>query len=241
MDTTQESPRDRADSDSRGDPRGSGGGSAGHWVSASLEQAIECGTDLVAVGGDLDPRRLLCAYTAGVFPWYEEDSPVLWWCPDPRAVLEPDGLHVSRRLARTIRSGRFRTTFNEDFPAVIRECARGRAEGTWITPKMISAYIRLHRLAHAHSVECWLDGRLAGGVYGVSVGGFFAGESMFHRVADASKVALVALVEGLRERGFTLFDLQILNDYTRQFGATEIPRSEYLARLAAVVRLPVAF
>src|SRR5581483_5296550 len=156
---------------------------------------------LVAVGGDLRPETLLTAYRRGVFPWYEEGLPVCWWSPDPRAVLPINGLHVSRRLARTIRTGRFAVTVNRDFAGVIRGCAN-RAEGTWITRDMVAAYERLHELGYAHSVEAWRDGALAGGVYGVAIGGLFSAESMFHRVSDASKAALVALVERLRARGF---------------------------------------
>src|SRR5947207_14465700 len=144
---------------------------------------------LLAVGGDLRPARLLDAYRRGIFPFFDEDGPVLWWSPDPRAVFEMGGLHVSRRLARTLRSGRFRVTFDRDFGGVIRGCADRPGQGVWITESMTAAYAGLHRLGHAHSVEVWRDGRLAGGLYGVAVGGLFSGESMFSRVADASKVA----------------------------------------------------
>jgi leucyl/phenylalanyl-tRNA---protein transferase len=195
---------------------------------------------LVAVGGDLRPERLLLAYRRGVFPWYDEPGPVLWWSPDPRAIFELDGLHVPRRLERTIRSGRFRVSVNLDFAGVIRGCA-DREEGTWITADMIRAYETLHRMGHAHSVEVWCEGELAGGIYGVAIGGFFAGESMFTRRRDASKVALVHLVERLRERGFQLFDIQLLTDHTRRLGAIEISRSQYLARLRETIALPVSF
>jgi leucyl/phenylalanyl-tRNA--protein transferase len=193
----------------------------------------------LAVGGDLSAERLLAAYTAGIFPYYES-PPVLWWSPDPRAVFDLDGFHVSRRLARTIRSGRFRVSFDQAFDAVIRACG-DRDEGTWITAEMIAAFNDLHRLGHAHSVEVWQGDTLAGGVYGVTVGGLFAGESMFSRVSDASKVALVHLVERLRQRGFVLFDVQILNDHTASLGAVEIPRRVYLHRLADAVRRDVRF
>jgi leucyl/phenylalanyl-tRNA--protein transferase len=185
---------------------------------------------LVAVGGDLRPERLLEAYRCGVFPWYSEGDPVCWWSPDPRAIFELDGLHVSRRLARTIRSGRYTVTVNQDFRGVIRGCA-DRDEGTWITADMIRAYERLHRLGHAHSAEVWSGGQLAGGVYGVTVGGLFAGESMFTRQRDASKVALAFVVERLRQRGFQLFDIQFVTEHTAGLGAVEIPRKEYLRRL----------
>ena len=190
---------------------------------------------LVAVGGDLRPERLLEAYRHGVFPWYDEGDPVCWWSPDPRAIFELDALHVPRRLVRTLRSGRFRCTVDQDFAGVIRGCA-DREEGTWITEDMVTAYETLHRLRHAHSVEAWYEGRLAGGLYGVTVGAFFAGESMFTRVRDASKVALVYTVERLRQRGFTLFDTQMLTPHTARLGAVEISREEYLARLRDALR-----
>jgi leucyl/phenylalanyl-tRNA--protein transferase len=196
---------------------------------------------LVGVGGDLSPARLLEAYRHGIFPWYDEQTPVMWWSPDPRAIFELDGLHVSRRLQRTIRSGRFAVTVNRDFAGVIRACAVRPAEGTWITPEMIDAYERLHQLGFAHSIEAWRGDVLAGGVYGVAVGGFFAGESMFTRIRDGSKVALVALVERLRQRGFTLFDTQFVTDHTRRLGAVEIPRDEYLARLREALAHEVTF
>jgi leucyl/phenylalanyl-tRNA--protein transferase len=196
---------------------------------------------LVAVGGDLRPERLLEAYRRGIFPFFDEHSPILWWSPDPRAVFEMDGLRVSRRLARTVRSGRFELTLDRDFGGVIRGCARGPGEGVWITADMIAAYAELHRLGHAHSVEAWYEGELAGGVYGVAAGGLFAGESMFTRVSDASKVALVHLTGHLRRRGYVLFDVQYLNPHTESLGAVEISRREYLARLRAALRLPVTF
>jgi leucyl/phenylalanyl-tRNA--protein transferase len=196
---------------------------------------------LLAVGGDLRPATLLDAYRRGVFPWYDDSTPICWWSPDPRAIIPLDGLHVSRRLARTLRSGTFEVMANRDFAGVIRGCAHRPGEGTWITADMIDAYERLHRLGHAHSVEVWRDGALVGGVYGVAVGGAFAGESMFHRVPDASKVALVRLLERLTERGFQLFDIQFLTPHTARMGGVEVPRREYLARLASVVDLAVSF
>src|SRR5438128_1289610 len=159
---------------------------------------------LVAVGGDLSPARLLEAYRRGIFPWYDEQTPILWWSPDPRAVFELDRFHVSRRLRRTLLSGQFTITVNRDFGAVIRACADRPGEGTWITPDMIDAYERLHRLGFAHSLEVWQGPELAGGIYGVALGGLFAGESMFTRLRDGSKVALVRLVEHLRRRGYQL-------------------------------------
>jgi leucyl/phenylalanyl-tRNA--protein transferase len=208
---------------------------------------------LVGIGGDLRPATLLRAYSDGVFPWFSQGDPILWWSPDPRSVIELDGLHVSRSLTRTIRRGKFRVTMNRAFGEVVRGCATARADGTWITGPMIAAYETLHRLGHAHSVETWartdavsreasaerddLEGwALAGGIYGVAVGALFAGESMFHRVTDASKVALVALVGRLRERRFELFDVQMRTDHTARMGATDIPRPEYQRRLREAVR-----
>jgi leucyl/phenylalanyl-tRNA--protein transferase len=198
-------------------------------------------TGLIAIGGDLRPARLLQAYRHGIFPWYGEDDPVCWWSPDPRAIVPLDGFHVPRRLRRTIDSGRFTLTINRDFAGVIRGCAEGRTDGTWITPEMIAAYETLHHMGHAHSVETWVDDALAGGIYGVALGGFFAGESMFTRRRDASKVALAFLVEHLRRRGFLLVDIQFLTEHTARFGAVEIPRSDYLARLRHALMLRVTF
>jgi leucyl/phenylalanyl-tRNA--protein transferase len=196
---------------------------------------------LIAAGGSLAPEILLEAYRCGVFPWYSAETPILWWSPDPRAIFELDRFHISRRLARTVRSGRFRVTVNQDFAGVIRGCADRPGEGTWILPEMIAAYCELQRLGWAHSVEVWAGNILAGGVYGVAVGGLFAGESMFSRQRDASKVALVHLVDRLRTRGFQLFDIQFRTEHTSTLGAVEVPRAVYLARLHAALRLAVRF
>ena len=190
---------------------------------------------LVGVGGTLDPPYLLRAYSEGVFPWFGEGDPILWWSPDPRAVFDIDGLHVSRRLARTLRSGQFQITYNAAFGQVIRACG-DRPEGTWITQDMVAAYEELNRLGFAHSVEAWQDGELVGGIYGVSLNGFFAAESMFFRRTDASKAAMVGLFERLRARGFDLVDTQMLTEHTERMGAYEIPREEYLERLRAALR-----
>ncbi len=195
----------------------------------------------VALGGDLSVPRLLLAYRSGIFPWSVD--PVTWWSPDPRGVLELDRFHVSRSLARTLRKGIYRVTVDQAFRAVIEGCAEpgpGRTS-SWITPEFVSAYLRLHEEGHAHSVECWRDGVLVGGVYGVHIGGFFSGESMFHRASDASKVALSGLVEHLKGRGFTLFDIQMVTPHTCQLGATSISRADYLRRLERAVELPCAF
>ncbi|QEH38498.1 Leucyl/phenylalanyl-tRNA--protein transferase [Aquisphaera giovannonii] len=194
---------------------------------------------ILAIGGDLEPGRLLAAYREGIFPWYEAGGPILWWSPDPRAVLFLDELKVSRRLARTIRSGRFETRHDTAFAAVIRACAeasRPGEDGTWITAEMQRAYIRLHELGHAHSTEAWRDGKLVGGIYGVRVGRCFCGESMFHAETDASKVALVALVGRLKAEGVTMMDCQVASGHMLSLGAREIPRRRFLEELAAGLR-----
>ena len=196
---------------------------------------------LLAIGGDLTPQRLLIAYRSGIFPWSEEGLPVLWWSPHPRAILELDALKVTRRLKRTCQSGRFELAVNRSFETVMRHCAQRPKQANWITSSMIAAYSELNRMGYAHSVEAWQDGELAGGIYGVAIGGFFAGESMFYRRSDASKVAFVYLVNRLQQRGFTLFDLQIINDHTARFGATEIARDRFLKRLKLAIELPVRF
>lgn len=209
------------------------------WIPPELADS----DGFVGVGGDLSPRTLLRAYAEGVFPWYGDDDPILWWSPDPRAIIElsgPDpygGLHVSRRLARTLRSGKFRITVNHCFEQVIRGCGENRAEGTWITPEIIDAYLELHRLGFAHSVESWVGETLAGGVYGVALGGLFAAESMFYRISDGSKVALAALVRRLRQQGFVLLDVQMTTPHTERMGAINIPRADYLQRLRQAIRL----
>ncbi len=195
---------------------------------------------LIAQGGDLEPGTIVAAYRRGIFPWPYDESAMLWWSPDPRAVLPLDALHVSRSLARTLRRCRFRVTLNAAFEAVIDGCAA--REETWITPSMRAAYVRLHGLGWAHSVEVWgADGVLGGGLYGVAIGGLFAAESMFHRLTDASKVAVVALVQHARRVGTTLLDVQVPSDHLSTLGARAIARREYLTRLAAAVRRPVAF
>jgi leucyl/phenylalanyl-tRNA--protein transferase len=196
---------------------------------------------LVAVGPKLQHERLLLAYRRGIFPWYDAGDPVCWWSPDPRAIFELDSFRVGHRLARTLRSGRFQVTVNRDFGQVIRGCAYRPGEGTWITAAMVAAYTALHERGYAHSIETWHESALAGGVYGVALGGFFAGESMFTRVRDASKVALAFLVDRLRARGFQLFDIQFLTDHTARLGALEIPRVEYLKRLNRALQLPATF
>lgn len=185
-----------------------------------------------AVGEDLTPTTLTAAYRLGLFPW-PAGGRVWWWSPDPRAVLPLDGLHVPRSLARTLRRGELRCTMDERFADVIAGCADRPGQGTWITPAMRRAYTRLHQLGHAHSIEVWDSaGRLVGGLYGVAVGAAFSGESMFHRVCDASKVALVETVTRLRAGGFTLFDVQQDTPHLSRFGAVPVPRERFLAELA---------
>lgn len=191
---------------------------------------------LLAVGGDLRAERLLEAYRHGIFPWYNEGQPILWWSPDPRAVLFPDKLNVSRSLRKTIRRGDFSVTLDTRFAEVMQQCAAPRQQhpqgGTWITPEMFEAYVHLHKLGYAHSVESWHDGVLVGGLYGVSLGGMFFGESMFARTTDASKVALVWLLRQLQVWGFRLVDCQLPSPHLSSLGAEEIRRREFLDHLA---------
>jgi leucyl/phenylalanyl-tRNA--protein transferase len=189
---------------------------------------------LLAVGGELSPERLLLAYSSGIFPWYNETDPILWWSPDPRCILEPDRLRVSHRLARTLRRGTYAVTFDRCFSAVIEACGAVRTEkgeGTWLSRDMIDAYLRLHTLGFAHSVECWQGEVLVGGLYGVALGRCFFGESMFHRQTDASKVAFVTLVRRLQEEGVELIDCQLPTAHLASLGAEEISRSDFLQRL----------
>ncbi|WP_455388495.1 leucyl/phenylalanyl-tRNA--protein transferase [Petrachloros mirabilis] len=197
---------------------------------------------LLAVGGDLQPERLLEAYRHGIFPWYDDAQPILWWSPDPRAVLFPDKLHISRSLERTIRRGTFTLTLDRCFREVMTQCAGPRPQypegGTWITSAMIEAYTRLHDLGYAHSIEAWKEEQLVGGLYGVAIGGAFFGESMFSRAADASKVALVTLVRQLQAWGFQIFDCQQTSPHVMRLGAEEISRRDFVNHLAAATTLP---
>ena len=187
---------------------------------------------LLAVGGDLRPERLLAAYRHGIFPWYEVGQPILWWSPDPRAVLLPAELHISRSLRRTLRSDRYRVSVDTAFARVIDACADARGgAGTWITPEMRTAYVQLHQLGHAHAVESWLGDQLVGGLYGIAIGGVFFGESMFSRAADASKVALVRLVRLLESRGVELIDCQVATGHLATLGSRLLPRRDFLARV----------
>lgn len=190
---------------------------------------------LVAVGGNLSVERLLLAYELGLFPWYNENYPPLWWCPNPRAILPLDALHVSRSMRRTLRQNDFRVTWNQAFGQVIRNCGDRRKEGTWILPEVVEAYETLHRQGYAYSVEVWNDEVLVGGLYGVQRGGLFAAESMFHRERDMSKVALLMCAHSLRIAGIGLFDVQFLTPHLASLGAVEITRDNYLQRLAKEV------
>jgi leucyl/phenylalanyl-tRNA--protein transferase len=194
---------------------------------------------LLAVGGDLSVERLLVAYRNGIFPWYSEGEPILWWSPDPRLVLYPAELRISRSLQKTIRRNLFQTTFDSAFDDVVQACAetkRTYGDGTWITDEMKEAYGRLFYRGYAHSVEAWQAGNLVGGLYGVSIGRVFFGESMFSRVSNASKVAFVALVKDLQHRAFVLIDCQVRTDHLIRFGAREIPRKHFLEQVAKATR-----
>jgi leucyl/phenylalanyl-tRNA--protein transferase len=196
---------------------------------------------LLAVGGDLSEKRLLLAYRMGIFPWYSENEPIMWWTPDPRLVLYTDEFIVSKSLQKVIRKNIFQITIDTVFERVIRSCAKTRTEkneATWIGEDMIKAYCRLHQAGFAHSFEAWKDGELAGGLYGVSLGKCFFGESMFSHESNSSKVALAALVDFLRKRSFRLIDCQITTDHFIHSGAREIPRKVFLKELASALQSP---
>lgn len=216
-----------------------------YWVGARrmgadfppLHHAQDEPNGLIAIGGDLRPERLLGAYRRGIFPWYSVGQPILWWSPDPRTVLEPRALHVSRSLAKRVRNGGFELSFDEDFAAVIDACAVPRASesGTWITPEMRDAYLALHAQGHAHSVECRQAGELCGGLYGVAIGRLFFGESMFSRARDASKVALVQLCAWLDAWGYELIDCQMHTAHLASLGAREVTRAAFAGDVARLV------
>lgn len=194
---------------------------------------------LLAVGGDLSCERLLLAYSMGIFPWYIESSPIFWWSPDPRLVLFPEELHVSRSLKQIIKKQIFTITTDKAFEEVIRNCAtikRRGSKGTWLTEEMINAYIDLHRLNYAHSCESWYNGELVGGLYGVAIGGVFFGESMFTKMSNASKVAFVKTVESLNSWGFVIIDCQVQTKHLMSFGARLIPRKQFLKILDEAIK-----
>ena len=193
------------------------------------EEADESG--LLAIGGDLSIERLKLAYSNGIFPWYEEGMPILWWSPDPRMVLFPDKMLISHSLRQVVKKNSFHITYDTEFGRVIEECSltpRKDQEGTWITRDMKSAYVRLFEAGFAHSVESWLDGKLVGGLYGVAIGKAFFGESMFHKETNASKVALVHLVDKLKDWGYRIIDAQVYTNHLESLGGELIPRNQYL-------------
>ncbi len=203
-----------------------------------VESALTDPDGLLCAGGDLQPARILTAYRRGIFPWYAPGQPILWWSPDPRMVLFPDELKVSRSLRRSLRSRGYRTTHDTRFDEVIRQCADSgtRAfEGTWISPQLHAAYVELHRLGFAHSLEVWLGERLVGGLYGLELGRVFFGESMFSLATDASKVALYWLVASLKERGVELIDCQVASPHLFSLGARLLPRDAFVARLQRAI------
>jgi len=194
---------------------------------------------LIAFGGDLTPKRILSAYSQGIFPWYSPGEPILWWSPDPRFVLFPQKFHISKSLSKTIRKGNYKITMDQAFESVINECANIRNEtgcGTWITNEMTQAYIKLFEMGYAHSVETWMDDQLAGGLYGVSLGRMFAGESMFFRKTNASKIAMVALVSFSRSFNFDFIDCQFKTTHLKSLGAENIPRELFLQLLKKSLR-----
>ncbi|WP_181298579.1 leucyl/phenylalanyl-tRNA--protein transferase [Pseudomonas sp. Q2-TVG4-2] len=205
-----------------------------------LEKAMHEPNGLLAAGGDLSPERLLAAYRHGCFPWYQDGQPVLWWSPDPRTVLYPEELHVSRSLRKKLRQGTFNVTFDRAFRDVIEGCAGPRSynDGTWITTPMQNAYVKLHQLGIAHSVEVWQDEQLVGGLYGLAMGRLFFGESMFSHTTDASKAGFVTLVERLRDWGFKMIDCQMPTQHLASFGARAIARQAFAETLAKYLDEP---
>lgn len=215
------------------------------WLGASyrfppVEQALSEPNGLLAAGGDLSPERLLWAYRQGIFPWFSEGQPILWWSPDPRMVLFPHELVIGRTLGKSLRKGTFEVRCDHSFAAVMHACAAPRRDqdGTWISQAMIDAYVKLHARGIAHSVETWQEGRLVGGLYGIAIGRAFFGESMFSRASDASKVAFVHLVRFLQNNDFGIIDCQMRTDLLSSFGAREIPRRRFVEVLAELVNYP---
>jgi leucyl/phenylalanyl-tRNA--protein transferase len=203
-------------------------------------EALGSPNGLLAWGGDLQPERLLTAYRSGIFPWYSDEQPILWWSPVPRCVIFPDKVYLSRRTRRRYNSGVYRLSADSAFAEVISGCAepRGLASGTWITQEMLEAYIHLHQLGHAHSLEVWEEDLLVGGIYGLAIGSVFFGESMFSRRTDASKIALVALCRQLHGRGYGLLDCQVGNPHLHSMGAEELERGAFEALLADLIEKP---
>ncbi|MBI1907479.1 MAG: leucyl/phenylalanyl-tRNA--protein transferase [Rhodocyclales bacterium] len=201
-----------------------------------VESALDDPDGLLAAGGALTPEWLLAAYRRGIFPWYSGDQPILWWSPDPRLVLVPAQIKISRSLAKTLRRGHFEVRFDSAFAAVVTACAQPRepSGGTWITPAMQAAYLRMHEIGHAHSVETWCEGELVGGLYGIALGRAFFGESMFSHRSDASKVALAHLARHLESRGFAMIDCQMTTAHLLSLGAREMPRRVFSEQLATL-------
>jgi leucyl/phenylalanyl-tRNA--protein transferase len=207
-----------------------------------LRVALQHPNGLLAIGGDLTPQRLLDAYAHGIFPWFSPGEPVLWWSPDPRMVMFPDELKVSRSLAKRLKKSDYEVRFDTAFREVMQACSTAPREGqngTWIVPDMIEAYCQLHELGHAHSAETWINGELVGGLYGVKLGGMFYGESMFHRVTDASKIAFAHMVWRLQQQGVDMIDCQMHTSHLASLGAREIPREEFSRKLTELVGLSV--
>jgi leucyl/phenylalanyl-tRNA--protein transferase len=206
-----------------------------------LELALREPNGLLCAGGELTSQRIVRAYIDGIFPWYSPGDPVLWWSPDPRMVLFPGEFRISRSLRKSLRKGNYRVCLDTRFEAVIEACAetfRPGQAGTWIVPEIRAAYVRLHELGYAHSVETWIDGRLAGGLYGLAIGKMFYGESMFAHVTDASKIAIAHLARFLDELGFGMIDCQMSTTHLASLGAREIPRDEFIRRLQALIVIP---
>jgi len=205
-----------------------------------VSKALKSPNGLLCAGGDLSPERLVDAYSHGIFPWFSDGDPILWWSPDPRMVLYPEELRVSRSLRKTVARGAFETRYDTAFREVMQACAAPRdgQGGTWIVPEMVDAYTRLHERGLAHSVESWLDGELAGGLYGVALGKVFFGESMFTRAPDASKVALVQLVERLKAAGYRVIDCQQATAHLASLGAREIPRKAFAQLVRESIQYP---
>ncbi len=210
-----------------------------HWIQSHtldfppLERALRLPNGLLALGGDLSSARLVAAYRHGCFPWYSAGQPLMWWSPDPRTVLYPGHLHVPRSLQKTLKRGHFHISYDQDFAAVVAACAapRGPDQGTWITGEMQAAYLQLHQLGHAHSVEVWHQQQLVGGLYGIAMGQLFFGESMFSRMSDASKAGFVTLAQDLFATGFKLIDCQMPTDHLARFGACNISRTQFRQHL----------
>jgi len=218
-----------------------------HPVFPDPATALDYPDGLLAAGGNLSVDTLLSAYRQGIFPWYEQGQPILWWSPNPRAVIVPEQIHISKSLAKTLRRGRYRITTDQAFESVIKACAEPRPEHedrpgenhTWISAEMIAAYVRLFEAGHAHSVECWLDDQLCGGLYGLAIGNVFCGESMFSRASNASKIAFSHLAKGLEEAGFVLIDCQVENEHLNSLGAQTMDRDDFIDILDAAADMTI--